>query len=93
MNADIKALEKLAETLKEDAIHLHGLNPSAMRSVADIILAAIGAPLNWPVREAGVAYADEQYPGSNTHRAGFNHGVKWAVENYQPSVEPSKRFG
>lgn len=90
-SADIKTLEQLATQLDEDAQNLQGMNHSAMRSVAEIIRRAIGAPLMWPSREAGAAAADRYFPGSPDLRHAFNGGVKWAVENYRPSVEVTKR--
>ena len=86
-SADIVKLERLAETLLKDALVVHLLTPSAMISIADIIRRAIGAPLMWPTRADGAAYADNMYRGSNDLRAAFNHGVKWAVEHYQPTGE------
>ena len=80
--ADTKTLEILAARIERDSIALSGLNPSAMRSIADIIRAAIGAPAMWPSREAGYAAADAYYPGSPDLRHSFNAGVKWAVEQY-----------
>lgn len=80
--ADVKTLELLAARMKQDAMRGHGINPSALASAAAIIEDAIGAPLMWPTREAGAAFADEQYSGSPSFRAVFNHGVKWTVEQY-----------
>ncbi len=84
---DIKTLEKLAERIEADAKVVHALNPSAMLSIADIIRASIGAPLMWPSRIAGADYAEDSYRGSPDLRAAFNHGVKWAVEHYSPTVK------
>ena len=90
--ADVKTLERLADQIDKDAISLLGLNPIAMRSIAEIIRCAIGAPLMWPSREAGCAAADEYYKGSPDLRHAFNSGVKWAVEQYHDinidKVEP-----
>lgn len=86
MTADIKTLERLAARLKQDALVVRALNAAAMLSIADIIERSIGAPLSWPVREAGYRAADVLYPGSPSSRHAFNHGVKWAVEQYQPEV-------
>jgi hypothetical protein len=90
--ADIKTLERLAEQMRTDALRGAGLNASAVSSIACIIQDAIGAPLMWPSREAGVKAADEYYRGSPDLRHAFNAGVKWAVENYQPTVAPTRRF-
>lgn len=84
---DVKTLELLAAKLHEDAVKVYSLNPGAMRSIACAIEDAIGAPLSWPSREAGVKFADDFYPGNPSCRLGFNHGVKWAVENYAATVE------
>lgn len=92
MSADITTLEKLANTLEEDANRLHGLGPDMMRSVAEIIRESIGAPIMWPSRVAGAAYADEYYAGSNRERLVFNHGVKWAVEHYSPTSSVHPRY-
>lgn len=91
--ADVKALEALALRLREDAGNGINLNINTMISIADIIEQAIGAPLMWPVRSAGCEAAAAYYPGAPDLRHGFNAGVKWAVENYQPSVPPSRRYG
>ena len=40
-----------------------------------------------PLRTSGVAAADMMYRGSPTHRAGFNHGIAWAI--YQLCAEPT----
>lgn len=89
---DINTLEKLAEQIKTDlAAGVGGLNRSAAYSIAEIIERSIGAPINWPSRVAGVQFADEYYSGNPSMRLAFNHGVKWAVEHYGPSVKPSKR--
>ena len=90
---DIKCLERLAEQIRQDAGRGPGLSSSAALSIADIIEQAIGAPLSWPTREAGLAAAKAYYPSSPDLRHGFNAGVKWAVENYVPTLEPSRRFG
>lgn len=82
MTADVKTLEKLADRVRADALSGMSLNPSALLSIAEIIHAAIGAPLMWPTRVAGVEAADERFPGSPDLRLAFNHGVKWAVEQY-----------
>lgn len=92
-DVDTKTLEKLAAKLKEDANSLNGLSPAGMRSVAAIIEDSIGAPLMWPSRDAGANAAMDIYPGANDLRHAFNWGVKWAVENYQPSVDIKKRYG
>lgn len=84
--ADIKTLEKLAEQMESDGRSGRGLNPSAVFSIVDIIRRAVGAPLMWPSREAGAEYAERYYQGDNAARAAFNHGVKWAVENYRPQL-------
>jgi hypothetical protein len=91
--ADVKTLEQLAERMRLDAMRGVGLSASAVSSIAGIIQAAIGAPLMWPSRESGAEAAEAYYPGSPDLRHGFNAGVKWAVENYIPTVEPSRRFG
>lgn len=88
---DIKTLERLAQRLDDDAKRVYGLNPSAVRSVANIIRATIGAPLMWPSRTAGCDAADAEYPGSPDLRMAFNAGVKWAVEHYGPTVEVRPR--
>lgn len=80
--ADVKTLEKLAAQMREDVRRGNGLSYSAVMSITGIIDDAIGAPLMWPTRAAGIGMADELFPGSPTHRAGFNAGVKWAVESY-----------
>lgn len=90
---DIKTLEVLAARMKADAMSGMGLNRSAVMNIADIIERAIGAPLSWPSRVAGVHYADEFYSGSPSQRLAFNHGVKWAVEHYAPTEEASNRHG
>ena len=91
--ADIKTLEMLAEKMRCDVIRNgSGLTSSAVLSIADIIKQAIGAPISWPSREAGCEAAAAYYPGAPDLRHGFNAGVKWAVEHYQPSVEPSRRL-
>lgn len=87
MLVDIKTLEQIACRLREDAKKVHGLNPSAMLSIATIIDDAIGAPLLWPSPEAGVKFADDYYRGSPSSRLEFNHGVKWTIENYATTVE------
>lgn len=92
-NADIKTLERLVEQMKRDVARGSGLNSSAVLSICSIIEGAIGAPINWPSRVAGVAAADEYYQSDNALRHAFNAGVKWAVEAYRPTTEPSKRFG
>lgn len=91
--ADIKTLEKLAERMLADCQRGNGMSATAIMSIAAIIEDAIGAPLSWPSREAGAKHADDAYPGDNAMRAAFNAGVKWAVENYQPTVEPTRRYG
>lgn len=88
---DIKTLERLADRIEADAKRAAGLNPVAMLSIADIIRNAIGAPLMWPSRAAGADAADELYRGSPNLRSAFNHGVKWAVEHYSPTVAPRHR--
>jgi hypothetical protein len=88
---DVKTLELLAERIDADSRQVHALNPAAMRSVADIIRRAIGAPLMWPSRTAGADAADAYYPGSPDLRHAFNAGVKWAVEHYGPTVEIERR--
>lgn len=88
---DVKTLERLAQRLKEDAQRGMGIQPSAAGSIAAIIEDAIGAPAMWPSRVAGMQYADDYYAGSPNLRLVFNHGVKWAVENYGPTVEIKMR--
>jgi hypothetical protein len=83
MDVDLITLERLAHKLVEDSKSLHGLNTAAMRSVALIIEAAIGAPINWPSRVAGCDAAEDYYPGSPEGRHAFNAGVAWAVKHYQ----------
>lgn len=91
---DVTTLERLAEQMQRDAMGRGmGLNASAVLSIVDIIRQAIGAPLMWPSREAGCKAAEAYYPGTPDLRHGFNAGVKWAVEHYQPSVDPSRRYG
>ena len=80
--ADFKTLEMLALRLKEDSLSGMNLNAAAMRSIAGIIEAAIGAPLSWPSRKEGMKFADDYYSGSPSLRLAFNHGVKWTVEQY-----------
>lgn len=92
-HADVKTLEALARRLSEDAKRGVGISASAAGSIAGIIMDAIGAPLSWPSREAGVEAATAYYPGAPDLRHGFNAGVKWAVENYVPTIEPARRFG
>lgn len=92
-NADIKTLERLVDRMKRDVANGSGLNSSAVLSLCSIIEDAIGAPINWPSRVAGVAAADNYYRSSPDLRHAFNAGVKWAVEAYRPTTEPSKRFG
>lgn len=89
---DIKTLEALAHQLDLDATRIHALNVGAMRSVAEIIRTSIGAPINWPSRVAGTDYADAIYSGSPSLRLAFNHGVKWAVEHYEPSASITVRY-
>lgn len=84
---DIKTLEQLADTLKRDATRVRPLTPGAMLSIADLIERAIGAPASWPSRAAGALAAEEYFPESPAARHAFNGGVKWAVENYAPTVE------
>lgn len=92
--ADIKTLEMLAERMHHDAMRrAGGLSNSAVLSIADIIKQAIGAPINWPSRVDGCDAAAAYYPGSPELRHGFNAGVKWAVEHYQPSIAPTRRNG
>lgn len=91
--ADIKTLEYLAAKMREDTQHGHGLTAAAVASIAGIIDAAIGAPLGWPSRVAGVQYADDYYDGNPSLRLAFNHGVKWAVEHYHPTEKESRRYG
>ena len=90
---DIKTLEILANQIEKDARTFHALHPAAMRSVAEIIFRAIGAPISWPAREAGAVAAEEYYPGAPDLRHGFNAGVKWAVEKYQGTEIIENRFG
>jgi hypothetical protein len=92
MNVDIKTLEILADRMEEDA-KFGGINAGAMRSVVEIIRTSIGAPIMWPSSLAGAQRADDYYPGSPDLRLAFNHGVKWAVEHYSPSVLVKNRFG
>ena len=90
---DVKTLELLADRMEKDArAGVHRLSGSAMLSIADIIRAAIGAPLMWPSRDAGVRFADEFYSGTPTSRMAFNHGVKWAVERYVLDNEGAVRL-
>lgn len=92
MNADIVTLERLALKIQDDiARHPGGLSAPACLSVAEIIMASIGAPLNWPSRESGTKYADEIFSGSPAQRLSFNAGVKWTVENYTPSRDVKAR--
>lgn len=84
---DIKTLEQLADRLKRDATVVRSLTAGAMLSIADLIERAIGAPASWPSRRAGALASEEYFPGSPTARHAFNAGVKWAVENYVPTVE------
>jgi hypothetical protein len=79
---DVKTLERLADQLASDAKTVRGLNVNTMLNIADIIRAAIGAPLMWPSREAGAAEADRLFPDSSAARHQFNWGVKWAVDQY-----------
>lgn len=90
--ADIKCLERLVDQMKRDVAKGNGLSMSAVLSICGIIEDAIGAPIDWPTRVAGTEAAAEYYPGDPALRHGFNAGVKWAVEAYRPSVQPSKRF-
>lgn len=90
---DIKTLEILAAKMREDAGKGWSLSPAAVRSIAEIIDKAIGAPLMWPSRVAGAQFADEYYRGSNDLRLAFNTGVKWAVERYSPTFEINFRYG
>lgn len=91
MTMDIKTLEALADRLERDGKRLGDINSSAAPSIATIIRDAIGAPISWPSRVAGAQYADEYYPGSPDLRMAFNHGVKWAVERYAPTVPVNSR--
>ena len=79
---DLKTLEQLAIRIERDAGNLSGMQ---MREIARQIHNALGGPLMWPSRIAGADYANDYYPGSPDLRLAFNHGVKWAVEHYQPS--------
>lgn len=87
MPVDVKTLELLAETIEKDASRGLALQNWTAKSIASIIRESIGAPVLWPSRSAGADKADELYRGSPDLRAAFNHGVKWAVERYGPSVE------
>lgn len=90
-NVDVKTLERLAAKMKEDATVFQALSPAAMRSIAGIIEDCIGAPLGWPSRVAGNLHADTHYSGSPAQRLAFNHGVKWAVEHYDPTTKVNLR--
>jgi len=89
---DIVVLERLADKIKEDTLRGHGLTNAAARSIAEIISRAIGAPVSWPSRVAGVHAADDLYPGSPDLRLAFNWGVKWAVEHYEPTEVIIERY-
>ena len=89
--ADTKTLDALASKMKADASRSVTLSSSAVASIAEIIETAIGAPVNWPCREAGAIEADKLYSGSPSHRLAFNAGVKWAVEQYSATVTIKNR--
>lgn len=88
---DVATLERVALRMNQDSSRGAGLGASAVRSISGIILAAIGAPISWPSREAGCAHADDIYPGSPDLRAAFNNGVKWAVEHYNATEQIKSR--
>ncbi|MGI4793762.1 MAG: hypothetical protein ACRYG8_06675 [Janthinobacterium lividum] len=89
---DIAALSRLADQIDEDMRNeFSNLSRAAATSIASIVRAAIGAPVDWPTRQAGAEFADRYYAGDPSARMQFNHGVKWAVENYRPTLV-RKRF-
>jgi hypothetical protein len=85
--ADVKTLERIAVQLRTDADKGWNLSNAAMRSIAGLIDAAIGAPLSWPSRVAGADAANEFCDGDPAGRRAFNAGVKWAVEHYNATTQ------
>lgn len=94
---DVITLAKLAAQIERDAKELdYGINPAAMRSVAEIIKVAIGAPLMTDIRTSAAEVADTIFPSDNQARHAFNWGVAWAVSQlancrqfrYRPTDRP-----
>ena len=79
VHVDVVTLAKLAKELRKDAQILHALHPSSMRSCAEIIETAIGAPIWQRTRDYGVKRADELYKGSPSQRLAFNEGVRFVL--------------
>lgn len=84
---DVIRLRKLAATMKSDMESgMTGLNKGAVLSIVEIMEVSLGAPLMQFTSEAAANVADKEYPGSPSMRHAFNHGVKWAQEQFNSAL-------
>lgn len=80
---DVVALQHIIDVLrKELASGFSGINAAAMKTIADRIERSLGAPMLQETRQNGVAAADDIFRGSPSHRAGFNAGVAWVLQQW-----------
>ena len=80
---DVVALHHVVSVLRKDiAAGFSGINSAAMRTIADRIERSLGAPLMQETVLNGVAAADDIFRGSPSHRAGFNAGVAWTLQQW-----------
>ncbi len=80
---DVVALHHIVNVLRKDIeAGFRGINSAAMRTIADRIERSLGAPVMQETRVAGAEAAEEIFRGSPSHRAGFNAGVAWVLQQW-----------
>lgn len=82
-NVDVVALQHIINVLRKDVENgFRGINSAAMTTIADRIERSLGTPILQETRQNGVEAADDLFRGSPSHRAGFNAGVAWVLQNW-----------
>ena len=80
---DVVALHHIVNVLRKDIeAGFSGINAAAMRTIADRIERSLGPAMMQETRQNGVAAADDLFRGSPSHRAGFNAGVAWTLQQW-----------
>lgn len=80
---DVVALSHIINVLRKDvADGFSGINAAAMTTIANRIERALGTPMLQETRQGGIAAADDIFKGSPSHRAGFNAGVAWVLQQW-----------
>lgn len=80
---DVVSLFHIVDVLRKDVANGYsGINAAAMVTIADRIERALGAPIMQETFVNGVEAAQGLFRGSPSHRAGFNAGVAWTLQQW-----------